>query len=90
MAVYRVEFTKSAKREFDDLSTTIQEKVLEALGFLSQNPFSDFLRIKKLKGAATLYRIRVGDYRVVYEIRGTTLVIVVIKIGHRREVYRRF
>lgn len=89
MAAYRIEFTKSAKKEFDDLSDDIQERVLEALSFLAQNPFSELLRVKKLKGAASLYRLRIGDYRVVYEIRGKILTIIVIKIGHRREIYRR-
>lgn len=88
MAVYRIEFTKSAKKEFDSLSTELQEKVLEALSFLSRNPFSDLLRVKRLKGAPSLYRLRIGDYRVVYEVRGNALTIVVIKIGHRKEVYR--
>ncbi len=90
MPVYRVEFTKSAKKEFEDLSSEVQLKVLEALGLLSQNPFSELLQIKKLKGAQSLYRIRIGDYRLVYEVRGNVLVIVVIKIGHRKDVYRRF
>lgn len=85
---YRVEFTKSARKEFDALPSDIQDKTVEALTFLSKNPFSELLRIKKLKGAPSLYRIRIGDYRVVYEIRQNVLVILVIKIGHRREVYR--
>lgn len=88
MAVYRIAFTKSARKEFNALSAGIREKVLEVLTFLSHNPFSEFLRVKKLKGATSLYRIRVGDYRVVYEIRGNILTIIIIKIGHRREVYR--
>ncbi len=89
MSAYRIAFTKSAKKEFDLLPSQIQEKVLEALSFLAHNPFSELLRVKRLKGAPSLYRLRVGDYRVVYEIRGEVLTIVVIKIGHRREVYRR-
>lgn len=88
MPAYRIELTKSAKKEFESLPENIQEKILEVFTFLSQNPFSEFLRVKKLKGAASLYRIRVGDYRVVYEIRGDRLTIIVIKIGHRKEIYR--
>lgn len=87
---YRVEFTRSARREFDALPAEIQGKIAEALAFLSGNPFSDLLRIKKLKGASSLYRIRIADWRIVYEVRRDILVVVVIKIGHRREVYRRF
>jgi mRNA interferase RelE/StbE len=87
MPAYRVEFVKSAKKEFDGLDRRTQDRLLEALFLLSQNPFSDLLRFKKLKGADALYRIRVGDYRVVYEVRNELLLILVIKIGHRREVY---
>jgi len=84
----RVEFVKSSRREFDDLPRKTQDKVLEALQLLATNPFSELLRIKKLKGAESLYRFRVGDYRVVYEVRREVLLILVIKIGHRRDVYR--
>lgn len=42
----------------------------------------------KLKGEDELYRIRAGDYRIVYEVRDAALVVVVIKVGHRRDVYR--
>ena len=89
MAVYRVEFTKSSRKEFERLPGKLRLKTAEALHLLSQNPYSELLKIKKLKGAEGLYRIRLGDYRVVYEIRDERLVVIVIKIGHRREVYRR-
>jgi mRNA interferase RelE/StbE len=88
MAAYRVEFKKSARKEFDRLPRRIQEKVVEALRFLSESPFSDLLNIKKIKGEESLYRIRIGDYRLVYEVQAVVLLVIVIKIGHRREVYR--
>jgi len=88
MAAYRIEFVRSAKKEFDRLSRDLREKVLEALDILSKNPFSEFLKIKKLKGADSLYRIRLGDYRLVYEVQKDILLILVIKIGHRKDVYR--
>lgn len=89
MALYRVEFTKSSRKEFERLPVKLRLKTTEALHLLSQNPYSELLKIKKLKGATDLYRIRLGDYRIVYEIRNEKLVVVVIKIGHRSEVYRR-
>lgn len=88
MATYRIEFVKSAKKEFEKLSVKMQSKTAEALNLLSQNPYSELLKIKKLKGADHLYRIRLGDYRIVYEIRDERLVVLVIKIGHQRDVYR--
>jgi mRNA interferase RelE/StbE len=42
----------------------------------------------KLQGGNELYRVRVGDYRIIYEIRDTILVVLVVEIGHRREIYR--
>lgn len=89
MATYKVEFVKSAQKEFDRLAANLQVKTTEALNLLAQNPFSELLKVKKLKGAVSLYRIRLGDYRVVYEIRNEQLIVLIIKIGHRREVYRR-
>ncbi len=89
MTQYRIEFVKSAKKEFDRLPARMRSKTTEAFNLLSQNPYSELLRIKKLKGAEYLYRIRLGDYRMVYEIRNERLIVLVIKIGHRSEVYRR-
>ena len=89
MATYKIEFVKSAQKEFDQLATKTRIKTAEALRLLAQNPYSELLKVKKLKGADKLFRIRLGDYRVVYEIRNEQLIVLVIKIGHRREVYRR-
>jgi len=86
---YRVEFTRSARKEFERLPAKFRSKVIEALTLLSVNPYSELLQIKKLRGEEHLFRVRLRDHRVVYEIRDKTLVVTVIKIGHRREVYRR-
>lgn len=88
MPSYQVEFLKSAQKEFDRLPTKIQDKILESLSILSNNPFSEILRYKKIKGSELLYRIRVGDYHIVYEVKNDILLIVVIKLGHRKDVYR--
>lgn len=88
MAIYAVEFVKSARKEFERLPARIRDRIAEALRLLAQDPRSELLRVKKLRDPQDLFRIRVGDYRVVYELRHKALVIMVIKIGHRREVYR--
>lgn len=85
---YRVEFTKSAKKEFFRLPKKTQGKILEAVSFLKQNPLSELLNIKKIRGGEDLYRVRVGDYRMVYTVKNKVLLIVVIKIGHRKDIYR--
>ena len=89
MASYTIEFVKSARKEFERLPVKMQEKTAEALHLLAQNPYSELLKVKKMKGAADFYRIRLGEYRVVYQLRNDRLVVIVIKVGHRREVYRR-
>lgn len=86
---YSVELTKSAAKEFKKLQKSIKEKVIEAIRFLSQNPYTELLNIKKLKGAESLYRIRIGDYRIVYEVSDHKLKILIIKIGHRKDVYQK-
>lgn len=86
--MYRVEFKKSAAREFAALSRSVQERIAELLKMLALSPFSSALDTKKLKGAEGLYRARTGDYRVLYEVEKSVLRILVIKVGHRREIYR--
>ncbi len=88
MASYRVEFTRSAEKEFERLPAKMRSNTAEALQLLSQNPYSELLKIKKLKGAEDLYRIRIGDYRIVYESRNERRIVLVIKIGHRSKIYR--
>lgn len=86
--MYQIEFKKSAQKEFDRLSRAVQQKIVEALHLLSSHPYSELLQIKKLKGTDSVYRFRVGDYRVLYEIKHDRLTIIVIKVGHRGEVDR--
>ncbi|MFH1262655.1 MAG: type II toxin-antitoxin system RelE/ParE family toxin [Pseudomonadota bacterium] len=86
--LYRVEFTKSARKEFDGLPKTVQDRVIDASHLLAQNPYTELLKIRKIRGGEHLYRVRLGDYRLLYEIRKEVLLILVIKIGHRSGVYR--
>ena len=87
---YKIFFKKSASKELKELSGEVREKILESLETLRVNPFSDLIKFKKIKAKENLYRIRVGDYRVVYSIERNDLIIIVIKIGHRKDVYRHF
>lgn len=79
----------SAAREFRQLPKATKARVEEALQLLPVNPYAEILGVRKLRGATDLFRIRVGDYRIVYEVRNDVLTVVVIKLGHRRDVYRR-
>ena len=84
---YRVELTPKARREILALSKDVQERIDTRILALADNPRPQ--GSKKLGGEDGLYRIRVGDYRIVYAIRDDILVVLVVRIGHRSEVYRK-
>jgi mRNA interferase RelE/StbE len=83
-APYRVEITPSAWKALAALPAKIQRRIDAAILLLSEEPRPP--RSVKLEGA--LYRIRVGDHRIVYEVRDDVLLVVVVRVAHRREVYR--
>jgi len=85
---FAIVFKKSALKEFEKLSAKVQQKILDALQLLALNPYTELLQIKKLKGADSLFRFRIQDYRVIYLIEDKTVKVTVIKIGHRKEVYK--
>jgi mRNA interferase RelE/StbE len=84
--MYEIEFVTSAAKEFRSLEDRIKRRVAVAIDALRENPRPRGVR--KLRGHERLYRIRVGSYRVVYEIDEQAKLIRVTRIRHRREVYR--
>jgi mRNA interferase RelE/StbE len=82
---YRVEISRRAAKAVSSLDKALRRKILAAIEGLSGNPRP--VGCKKLAGQEA-WRIRVGDYRVVYEIHDQTLLVLVVDIGHRREIYR--
>lgn len=86
-AKYEVVFKKTALKELQNLPNRIQQKILDAVQLLALNPYTELLQIKKMKGADSLYRFRINDYRVVYLIENNLIKIAIIKIGHRKDVY---
>ena len=85
---YNIIFAKKAQKELLKLPLQIQKKIADTLLVLSANHLNSVLQIKKLSGRENLFRIRIGDYRLVYEIQKNVLIIFVVKVGHRKEVYR--
>jgi mRNA interferase RelE/StbE len=83
---YTVEFERSAKKEFDRLDGLIRARVLRRVGALEDDPRPP--GATRLVGADDLWRIRVGDYRVVYAIEDDRLVVIVVRVGGRGRVYR--
>jgi mRNA interferase RelE/StbE len=82
---YQVILPKSVQKELDHLPDEIANRILARLAGLETNPRP--ADVKKLKGRDAWW-IRVGDYRVIYEIHDRVLQIIIVTIGHRREVYR--
>ncbi len=83
---YTIEFAASALREFNALERATQRRIATRIDALASNPFP--AGVKKLQGKTDLYRIRIGDYRVLYRVDGKRVLIVILKVGHRRDVYR--
>jgi mRNA interferase RelE/StbE len=86
MPTYRIEFTSRALRELDRLSADIRQRAVARAEALSPDPRPP--GAKKLTRYASRYRIRVGEYRIVYEIRDQVLVVLVLTVGHRKSVYK--
>jgi mRNA interferase RelE/StbE len=83
---YRIEFAPRAERDFRRLPAAAQRRLAPRIDALAQEPRPPGARA--MAGAEGLYRLRVGDYRIVYRVQDRILVVLVLKVGHRREVYR--
>ncbi len=81
---YRISFQPRASRELEKLPNAARERIACAIDALESNPRPH--GCKKLVGM-NAWRIRVGDYRVVYQIHDGRLLVLVVRIGHRRDIY---
>ncbi|MBW4659556.1 MAG: type II toxin-antitoxin system RelE/ParE family toxin [Drouetiella hepatica Uher 2000/2452] len=82
---YQVVIKPSAQRQLKKLTPAIQSNLISLIESLSQQPRPS--GCKKLKGRQNQYRVRSGDYRIVYSIEDTFLIVRVVKVGHRRDIY---
>jgi mRNA interferase RelE/StbE len=85
-AKYSVELSRDAAKTIRNLDRITQRRLVAKLHELAEYPRPP--NVKKLVGDADAWRVRVGDFRIVYEIHDRKLLILVLDIGHRREVYR--
>lgn len=85
MAKYQLRIKKPAEKEFASLPLEAILSIKDHIRELSDNPFPT--GYKKLKGFKNLYRIRSGTYRIIYSIQHNELIIEILKIGHRKDVY---
>ena len=86
MASFRIEISATAEKQIRKLPRDAQVRVLQAIRPLATQPTPPGSR--KVRGYDDVFRIRVGMYRVLYRVEGRRLLIIILKIGHRRDVYR--
>lgn len=82
---YQVIIQPAAQRRLKKLPVTVQRELITCVEQLAENPRP--VGCKKLKGRENRYRVRTGDYRIIYSIEDAALIVRVIKVGHRRDVY---
>jgi mRNA interferase RelE/StbE len=83
---YRIQLTPTAAKELKKLSADIQARIFPKIEALSEIPRP--LGIKALQGQKENFRLRLGTYRIIYQIDDENLLIRILKISHRRDVYR--
>jgi len=86
--MYKLVFLTSAKKEFKKLDSVVQKNIKEKLILLTENPEVLKNNIKALKGGHKgKFRLRVHQYRVIFQIKDEELIITIIRVGHRKEIY---
>lgn len=83
---YEIRIKRSASEELLNLPDIVARRVLKVIGSLSENPRPQ--GCVKLKGTKSEYRLRLGNYRIIYTILDKEVLIIVIRIAHRKQVYR--
>ncbi len=83
---YRIEFSPAAKRQIKKLPKNIQKLIIKRVEALQINPRPPY--VKKLVGKHSLYRIAMNDYRVIYKIEDNILLVLIVKVGNRKDIYR--
>ena len=84
---YRIEFKRSVAKVLKKLPKPDRRRIRDKIDSFSENLPDP--ATTKMKGDNPFHRVRVGDYRIIYEVQEDILLILVLKIGHRKEVYRR-
>jgi mRNA interferase RelE/StbE len=83
---HRLELTPRALRDLKKLPAQARERLQPTIEALASDPRP--AGVVKLEGEQDVYRVRVGDYRILYEVHDSVLLVIVVKVGNRRDVYR--
>lgn len=86
MAICKIEWKPSALKEVSRIDRQYIPRIFHAVELLAENPFP--AGVRKLQGVEHTYRLRVGEYRVVYQVFENRLLIVIVRVRHRKEAYR--
>ena len=86
MGRFRIQVSGMAERQLKKLSSEARDRVVRAVRALADDPVPRGSR--RLTGYDDVFRVRIGPYRVLYSVAASTLTILVLKIGHRRDIYR--
>ncbi len=85
MDIYRIEWKASVLKELKRIDKTIVPRIVDTVQSLASNPRPSGVR--KIKGSSRLFRVRVANYRVVYEVIDEKLLIHIVRVRHRKDVY---
>jgi mRNA interferase RelE/StbE len=86
MKVYRIVIARSAEKDFNSIPSHFIQRISKQIDALAFEPRPR--GSKKLKGESNLWRVRIGDYRIVYYIFEDTIMIKIVGISHRKDIYR--
>lgn len=83
---YEIKWAETALRQLEKLGKSIVKRIVDKVESVSKDPF---MYVQKLRGSG-LYRLRVGDYRVIMSIERKKMIVFVLEVGHRRVIYRKY
>ena len=85
MESYKIEWKSSAQKELRKLDKTVIPRLIEAVAALANNPYP--VGCRKIVGSESSYRVRVGNYPIIYQVQNQELIIEIIRVGHRQSIY---
>ncbi|OHB70982.1 MAG: hypothetical protein A2W23_09425 [Planctomycetes bacterium RBG_16_43_13] len=86
MGSYKIEWNVSTEKDFRRINPTDIPRIIKIANALSYNPFPP--KCRKIEGSESLYRVRVGDYRIIYQVDRTRCIITIHYVRHRKDAYR--
>ena len=84
---YQIIFAPAVRRALAKLPQDLQGRIIRKIESLAENPRPP--GVEKLSGAEDLYRVRTGEYRIVYSIEDRTVTVTIVRVGHRKDIYRK-